>query len=126
MERALAAFGDEQVFVRRIVDQPGDDRAFALQRDRDREVRDAVQEIGGAVERVDNPAVGFVRAFARAAFLAKEPVTGAGLVEIVPQHLLGLAVGGGDEIARPLQRHLKVLDLAEIALERAAGARGRL
>jgi hypothetical protein len=34
-------------------------------------------------------------------------------------------VGGGDEIGRPLERYLQVLDLTEIALERAAGlARG--
>jgi hypothetical protein len=41
------------------------------------------------------------------------------------QHLFGAPVGHGDEIGRPLQRNLKVLDLAEIALETAAGvARG--
>ena len=36
--------------------------------------------------------------------------------------LVGTAIGHGDEIGRPLQRHLEILDLAEIALEAAAGA----
>ena len=78
-EGALAALGGEQLVVGRIVDQAGDDRALALERDRDREVRDAVQEVGGAVERIDDPGVGLVGAFARAAFLAEEAVARARL-----------------------------------------------
>ena len=61
----------------RIVDQAGDDRALALEPDRDGELRDAVQEIGGAVERIDDPAVGLVGAVARAAFLAEKAVARA-------------------------------------------------
>src|SRR6202012_3978314 len=38
-EGALAALGDEQLLVRGIVDDAGDDRALALQRDRDGELR---------------------------------------------------------------------------------------
>ena len=38
------------------------------------------------------------------------------------RRLFGALVGGGDEIGRPLQRHLQVLDLAEVAVEPAAGA----
>ena len=125
VERALAALGDEQVFVRRVVNQAGDDGAFAFERDRDRKVRDAVEEIGGAVERIDDPAVRLVRAFMHAAFLAEEAVAGARLLEVVAQHPLGAAVRGGDEIARPLQRNLQMLDLAEVALEAAPGAPGR-
>ena len=89
-------------------------------------MRDAVQEIGGAVERIDDPAVGLVGAGVRAAFLAEEAVIGPRLGEVLAHDLLGAAVGGGDEIARSLQRDLQVLDLAEIALEAAAGARGGL
>ena len=76
-EGALAAFGDEQVVVRRIVGQRRDDGAVALERDRDGEVRNAVQEIGGAVERVDDPAMTLVGAGAGAAFLAEEAVVRA-------------------------------------------------
>src|SRR5260370_12665962 len=47
------------------------------------------------------------------------------MFEFLTQDFLGVPVRGGDEIGRPLERGLQVLDLAEIALERAAGlARG--
>jgi len=39
-------------------------------------LRNAVQEVGGAVERIDDPGVRFVGAFAAAAFLAEEAVAG--------------------------------------------------
>ena len=122
---ALAALGDEHLVGGRIVDQAGDDRALALERDRDGELRDAVQEIRGAVERIDDPAVGLVGAFARAAFLAEKAVAGPRLGQFLQERLLGAAVGGGDEIGRALERDLQILDLAEVALERARGlARG--
>jgi hypothetical protein len=54
-EGALAALGNIEVVIGGIVDQPGDDDALALQADRNRELRDAVQEVGGAVERIDDP-----------------------------------------------------------------------
>ena len=85
-----------------------------------------MQEVGGAVERIDDPGVGLVGALVAAAFLAEEAVAGPRLAQLGAQHLLGAAVGGGDEIGRPLERDLQVLDLAEVALERARGlARGR-
>ena len=89
-------------------------------------MRDAVQEIGGAVERIDDPAMARIGAGARAAFLAEEAVIRPRLQKLLAHDLLGAAVGGGDEIARPLQRHLQVLDFAEIALEAAPGAVGGL
>src|SRR5258708_12965660 len=47
------------------------------------------------------------------------------MFEFLTKDFLGVAVCGGDEIGGPLERGLQVLDLAEIALERAAGlARG--
>ena len=121
-EGALAALGDVEVVIGRIVDQAGDHGALALQTDRDRELRDAVQEVGGAVERIDDPGVALVGAFAGAAFLADEAVTRPRLGEVGVEHLLGAPVGHGDEIGGALQRHLKIFDLAEIALEAAAGA----
>ena len=96
--------------------------SIALQADRNRELRDAVQEVGGAVERIDDPGVALVLAFAGAAFFADEAVTRARLGEVGVQHLLGAPVGHGDEIGRSLQRHLEMFDLAEVALEAAAGA----
>ena len=58
----------------------------------------------------------------RAAFLADEAVARPRLGEVLVQHFLGALVGLGDEVRRPLQRHLQMLDLAEVALEAAAGA----
>src|ERR1022692_100480 len=124
-ERTLALLGDEHLVVRRIVDQAGNNRVLALERDRDRELRNAVQKIGGAVERVDDPAVRLVGALARTSFLAEKAVTGPRLGELLVQRLLGAAIGGRDEIRRALERDLQLLQFAEIALERARGlARG--
>src|ERR1700675_3589208 len=54
-ERALAALGDVELVIGGIVDHTGDDGALALQADRDRELRDAVQEVGGTVQGIDDP-----------------------------------------------------------------------
>ena len=81
-EGALAALGDVELVIGGIVDHAGDDGALALQPDRDRELRDAVQEIGGAVERIDDPGVGLVVALADAAFLADEAVARPRLGEV--------------------------------------------
>jgi hypothetical protein len=89
-------------------------------------LRNAVQEIGGAVQGIDDPGVALVAALARAAFLAEKAVARPRPGEIGVEHLLGALVGERDEIRRPLQRHLQMLDLAEIALKVAAGAARRL
>src|SRR6185312_1124343 len=125
-EGALAALGDIELVIGGIVDHAGDDRAFARQPDRDRELRDAVQEIGGAVQGIDDPAMALVGAFALSAFLAEEAVAGSRLGEIAAEHLFGALVGERDEIGRSLQRNLQMFDLAEIVLEAAAGAARRL
>ena len=100
-EGALAALGDIEVVIGRIVDQAGDHGALALQADRNRELRDAVQEIGGAVERIDDPGVALVVAFAGAAFLADEAVARPRLGEIGVQHLLGAASAMVTKLAGP-------------------------
>ena len=63
-----------------------------------------------------------VGARTRAAFLAEKAVGRPRLGQFLVDDLLGTAIGGGDEVARPLERHLQMLDLAEIALEAAPGA----
>ena len=123
-EGALAVLGGEELVVGRIVDQRRDDRALALQRDRDREVRDAVQEVGGAVERIDDPGVGLVGALVAAAFLAEEAVAGPRLEQLGAQDLLGAPVGGGDEIRRALQRHLQFSTSPKSRLRPRAGLAG--
>src|SRR6202035_4946953 len=125
-EVALAALGGIEFVIGGIVDHAGNDGSFALKPDRDRKLRNAVQEVGGAVERIDDPGVGLVVARARAAFFTDKAVTGARLGEVLVQHLLGAAIGHGDEVGRPLQRYLKIFDFAEVALEATTGAARRL
>ena len=84
-----------------------------------------MEEIGGAVERVDDPAMGFVVALPAAAFLAEETVARPRLGELRVQNLFGAAVCRRDEIRRAFHRDLQVLDLAIVALETAAGLAGR-
>src|SRR6266478_7556081 len=83
-----------------------------------------MQEIGGSVERVDDPAVGFVVALPAAAFLAEKTVAWPRLGELRVQNLFGAAVCRGDEIPRAVHRDLQVLDFAVIALEAATGLAG--
>ena len=52
---------------------------------------------------------------ARAAFLDQQAVAGPRPLQLGLQRALGLEIGGRDEIARPLDRDLELLDLAEIA-----------
>ncbi len=81
-----------------------------------------MQEIGGAVQGIDDPGVALVGALAVASLFADETIPRTRLGEVVVEHLLGALVGERDEIGRPFQRHLQMLDLAEVAFEAAAGA----
>src|ERR1035437_1496473 len=92
-ERTLALLGDEHLVVRRIVDQAGDHGSLALEREGNGELRNAVQEIGGAVERIDDPAMRLVGALALASFFTQKAVTGPRLAQLGEQRLLG--AGGG-------------------------------
>lgn len=94
----------------------------AREPDRDGELRDAVQEVGGAVQGIDDPGVALVGALTGAALFADEAVAGPGLGEVLVEDLFRALVGERDEIRGTLQRDLEMLDLAEIALEAAAGA----
>ena len=103
---ALAALGPVKVAGGRVEDDAGGQNPFALQGDGNGEVRNGVQEIGGAVERVDDPAVGLVGAFDETAFLAEESITWPGLFKLRADHRLGLDVGGGDKVGQALFRDL--------------------
>src|SRR5262249_49408804 len=109
---------------RRVVDEAGNDGAFALKRDRNGELRDAVQEVGGAVERIDNPAMGLVGSLLTAALLAQESVARPGLGEFGAKDFLGAVIGGGDEIGRSPERGLGMLGLGENKAGAGAGLGG--
>src|SRR5690348_9338500 len=97
--------------------------SVALEPDRNSEMRHAVQEVRGAVERIDDPAVAAV-ALGLATLFAEEAVVRPGALELLAQGALGHDVGPADEIARALLGHLKLLDLAEVALERLGRGEG--
>ena len=82
-------------------------------------MRNAVEEIRGAVERVDDPAVARVAARHRTALLEQKPVAGADAGQFGLERALGLEVRGRDEFAGPLDRDLQLLDLAKIAQQPA-------
>src|SRR5262245_46229701 len=73
-EGSLAPFRRIKLVKDGIVDEAADDLALALQSDGDRKERNAVQEIGGTVEWVDDPAVRPVRTRNQAALLHQEAV----------------------------------------------------
>ena len=66
-------------------------------------MRDAVEEVGGAVERVDDPAVLGILAGHLAALLHEEGVAGAGPRQLGADDLLGLAIGRLTKSAGPFR-----------------------
>ena len=73
--RAGAAFGGEHLLPDGIVDHAGDHLAGVFQPHRDIEHREAVGEVGGAVQRIDKPAV-FGGALVAAALFGHDAVRG--------------------------------------------------
>ncbi len=90
-------------------------RQAPLQPDADRPVRHAVQEVGGSVQRVDDPAPGPVLRPGGAGFLHQEGVAGARLVQFLLQRLFGAQIGLGDEIGRAFDADLQLLDFGKVA-----------
>src|SRR6185369_4953481 len=124
---APALLGPEALVGQRLVDKPLRDlgpaaRLLLLNSDRDREVRYAVEEVGRAIQRIDDPPrlVGVARDLA--AFLEQHAPVGPGVPKLVDDGLLGALVGHRHEVGRTLAADLQMLDLAEVA----AKARRRL
>jgi hypothetical protein len=90
-------------------------RCRFLHRDRHREVRDAVKEVGGAVERIDDPARLHRIALDLAAFFEQEAPVGPRRAQFVDQRRSARWSAIETKSAGPLRRDLQVLDLAEIA-----------
>ena len=98
---ADAAFGREQLLAVRIVDRARDGLAVDLERHRGAEDRNAVRVVGGAVERVEHPAV--AGAGARLPHLLGEHVViGKSRRDQRAEHPLHFDVDLGDEVDRAL------------------------
>src|ERR1051325_10682385 len=81
-ERAFAFHGAEALVAERIVDQAKNDLLLALKRDRDRDVRKRMREVGRAVERIDDPAVDAARRDDGGRLLGEDRVAGVALGEM--------------------------------------------
>ena len=116
---ALATFGGEHFVRNGIVDDARNQLALALQRNGNREMWDAVQEVGCTVERIDDEPVRFIRTIDQAGFLGEDGIAGARLLQFLDQNALGTLVSDADEIGGALQRDLQIFHFAEIANELA-------
>ena len=109
--------GAEQLVLDRIVDHARDQlalRARARSRSRNAARRAGSWWCRRAGRRSSG---GRPRPAERAALLQQEAEARPGPAQLLMQDLLGAVVGGADEVARPLDRDLQVLDLAEVAHE---------
>ena len=95
----LSALGDEAFFFQRVEDYAELHAAATFVRDRNAELRIAVREVGGAVERIDNPSmVASMRA--GAAFLGEDRMGGKCAMDHLDDCGFGFVVGLGDQIDR--------------------------
>ena len=122
--RTAARLCPEDFILGDVIDHTGQQLSFALQANRHRIVRLAVQEVQRAIQRVDNEAVRLVRSLNHAALFHQEAIARASLCQAVIDDLLGAVVGIGNEIGRALLGHLQVFDFPEVARKRAARSTG--
>src|SRR5208337_2205033 len=95
----LSALGNEAFFFQRVEDYAELHAAAPFVRDRYAELRIAVREVGGAVERIDNPSmVALMRA--GAAFLREDRMGWKCAMDHVDDGGFRFAVGFGDQIYR--------------------------
>ena len=115
----MAFFGDIHFVRHRVEHQRRNEVPLALQSDRNRELRNAVHEIRRAVDRIDNETVRLVFALYGAAFFHQEAIARPRARQLLDQHAFGARIRGGHEIRRTLLGDLQILQLAEIADQRA-------
>jgi len=118
--RAGTATRGEQLAAHGIVDDGVFQASADLAGDRDREYREAVEEIRGAVERVDDPD-GLVLA-AASALLGQERVRGVVAADAGDDLLLGGLVDLGDEVVAPLGVDGERFEAVQAAHDQLAGA----
>jgi hypothetical protein len=119
-EGAAPLRGGEQLVLGRVVDDAVRHGAAVLDADRDAVLRKAVDEIRGAVQRVDDPAE-FVRVDG-AGLLGEDRVVGVRLVDDVDDRGLGGLVDLGDEVVGALRAHHELRAVERGAVDDRAGA----
>src|SRR5208282_2828962 len=120
--RALSALGNEAFFFQRVEDYAELHAAAPFVRDRYAELRIAVREVGGAVERIDNPSmVALMRA--GAAFLREDRMGWKCAMDHVDDGGFRFAVGFGDQIYR-VRLAIDGYSAEPFEMDSAGGTRG--
>ncbi|MNS95037.1 hypothetical protein D3C72_1292770 [compost metagenome] len=89
-------------------------------------MRNAVQEVGGAIKRIHDPAMRAIATLFLATFFTQEVIGRAGLHQFIAHDLFGFQIRLRDEIARPLDRDLEVLHFTEVTRQRLTRLDGGL
>ena len=122
-EGALPLDGREHLVGDRIVERTADGGVAAAQRDRDRVVL-AVDEIGGAVDRIDQPAMLAIAAIDRREFFSRKAPVRVFADQHPADQLLRLLVGIRDEVRRTLDADLEIAEALEMFERQRAGLAG--
>ena len=122
--RAAAAPRPEQLVVHRVVSHADLDPVVLHVGERDRPVRHAAQEIGGAVDRIDHPQGRAGPAPGAAPFLAEQIVLREGIAQARAHQLLDRTVGDAHDVLHPLELDLQLrapVEVVERELARLSG-----
>jgi hypothetical protein len=120
--RAGTACGGKHFLADRVVDQRCFQTVLVAQGDGNGKVRDTVQEVGSAVERVDDPLVLIILGAVLAGFLSEDAVVGIGLAQGLDDLAFRLHVSFTDEVVALLGGDIQPFEVIEVAQEDAAGA----
>jgi hypothetical protein len=122
--RTATATGGEFFATNRIEHDRMFELAAIFARNRHREMRNAVNEVGGAVERVDDPAIFGIAGATAASFFAEECVIGVGFSQQRNNFALGCSIDLGNEIVRGFFIDADFVDLIGGARNEFAGLTG--
>ena len=123
---AGALGGREQVVAYRIVDDGLRDDAAMRERDRDAVLRETVDKVGGAIDRVDDPLIFIlvVRVGGSSRFLSQERVVRVGFGQHLDDGLFGRLVDVGDEIVMLFFRDDDAVEVKRGAIDDGGAAAG--
>ena len=123
---AGALGGREQVVAHRIVDDGLRDDAAMREGDRDAVLGEAVDKVGGAIDRVDDPLIFIlvVRVGGSSRFLGQERVVRVGLGQHLDDGLFGRLVDVGDEIVMLFFRDDDAVEVKRGAIDDGGAAAG--
>src|SRR5690606_38764240 len=100
------------------------DLAAVFARYRDTKVRNTTNKIGGAIKRIDDPAVFGAGIASQSALLAEEGVVGIGLFQVVDDFAFCIAVDFGDVVVGMLLVDHQGIGLISGACDQLSGLAG--